>query len=104
MARAQGGPETLSVSMPIAQLHDEDRAGQGEGDDVGNDHGPGLEHEAIGQPQGDAYREEAVHRQGNARHIACAKGFEGLGDEADRCQEGGHIADEISPIHDLLSI
>ena len=83
----------------VAQLHQQNHQSQTGGDNVGNDDGPGLHQDAVNQPKRHARREQAVHAQRNAAHIAGAEGVPGLRHKAGGGQDGGHRADPVDEVH-----
>ena len=100
-----GSPVLLSEShlctqfSAVAQLHQQNHQRQTGGDNVGNDDGPGLHQDAVNQPKRHARREQAVHAQRNAAHIAGAEGVPGLRHKAGGGQDGGHRADPVDEVH-----
>jgi len=68
------GPHLHTQFSAVAQLHQQNHQRQTGGDKVGNDDGPGLHQDAVNQPKRHARREQAVHAQRNAAHIAGAEG------------------------------
>jgi hypothetical protein len=83
----------------VAQLHQQNHQRQTGGDNVGNDDGPGLHQDTVNQPKRHARREQAVHAQRNAAHIAGAEGVPGLRHKAGGRQDGGHRADPVDEVH-----
>jgi hypothetical protein len=84
----------------VANLHPQNTDGQRNRDRIGDHDGPGAHQEAVNQPKCQACGEAAVHAQRDTAYIAGAEGFQGLGYEAHRGQEGGDVANNVNKRHD----
>src|SRR5688572_12115329 len=85
----------------VAEFEREDGRGERERDGVRHDNGPGLESEAVDEPERHARGEHHVHAERDAAGVARADGHHRLRYEGNRRERGGDVADRFD-IHDAL--
>ena len=87
---------SLTIPSPIPHLRHQNDGGEDEGNGIGGCHGDIADEEAVGEPAGDAGREEDVHPEANGGGVTRLDHLDRLRNKRDRCEDGSCPTD---PFH-----